>query len=502
MRILTYLIILLLSATGVSAQVVPSGQPYQGTNYRGGIGAEKATWMAVVLDTTAANSNTDFASFRMKGRFFIDNSGIFWFHNGTKWEQVSTVTVLSTYVKYSDTSAMLFPYLRKSDASATYVKYTDTAVMLMPYLRSYDTTNMLSVYLRKIDTASLSTRINLRVSYTDTANMLAPYLRSSVAATTYWNLSGNAISAVQTLGSTTAFPIRFRTNNTTWDSLSSSGNRVFIMPTTNLFDFFKAIETTGGQIFKWTNSTTDIRLRIGTDGMPFDFQYVKASGSSVISSASNLRLNATTGIALNPQSTLILSIVANQFLRMNTGGEAGTTRFQMNHLGRFTFGGTTDDGVNLAQFLGTVMVQTTPAGTNADSVLVKGTGGQLRVIAPLPEIHLQATVQTANATPTTIATIPLTTSGATLVLSSVDVTGNPSGAGSVWNLKRCAIKNNAGTLTKVGGATVVPTPTQRTAPISTADFDVVISGTNVLIQVTGEAATTINWKATYKYHID
>lgn len=502
MRLLTFLIILLLSHTGAFGQVVPSGQTYQGTNYRGGVGADRATWMAVVIDTTTANSNSDFSAFRMKGRFFIDNNGVYWFHNGTKWEQVATVTVLSTYVKYSDTSAMLFPYLRKSDAAATYVKYTDTAIMLMPYLKTFDTTSMLSVYLRKIDTASLSTRINLRVSYTDTANMLAPYLRSSVAATTYWSLSGNAISAVQTLGSTTAFPIRFRTNNTTWDSLSSVGNRVFITPATNNFDFFKAIDVPGNQIFKWTNNTADIRLRIGTDAMPWDFLYVKGSGSSAITSGSNLRLNATSIVAINPQSTLILSIVANQFLRMNTGGEGGTTRFQLNSLGRFTFGGTTDDGVNLAQFLGSIMVQTTPLGANTDSLLVKGTGGQLRVIAPLPEIQLQTTVQTTNATPTTIATIPLTTSGATLVLSSVDVTGNPSGAGSVWNLKRCAIKNNAGTLTKVGGATVVPTPTQRTAPISTADFDIVISGTNVLIQVTGEAATTINWKATYKYHID
>ena len=36
---------------------------------------------------------------------------------------------------------------------------------------------MLSVYLRKLDTASLSRRIDLRVKYTDTAAMLDPYLR-------------------------------------------------------------------------------------------------------------------------------------------------------------------------------------------------------------------------------------------------------------------------------------------------------------------------------------
>ena len=36
---------------------------------------------------------------------------------------------------------------------------------------------MLSKYLRKTDTASLSSRIDLRVKYTDTASMLTPYLR-------------------------------------------------------------------------------------------------------------------------------------------------------------------------------------------------------------------------------------------------------------------------------------------------------------------------------------
>jgi uncharacterized protein (TIGR02145 family) len=40
-----------------------------------------------------------------------------------------------------------------------------------------DTAGMLTPYLRKLDTASLSNRINLKVNITDTAVMLTPYLR-------------------------------------------------------------------------------------------------------------------------------------------------------------------------------------------------------------------------------------------------------------------------------------------------------------------------------------
>lgn len=89
------------------------------------------------------------------------------------------------FVSTTDTSAMLSPYLR----SYLGVKYSDTASMLSPYLRKIDssslsnrinlklnisdTSSMLSPYLRKIDTASLSNRINERVKYTDTTSLIA-----------------------------------------------------------------------------------------------------------------------------------------------------------------------------------------------------------------------------------------------------------------------------------------------------------------------------------------
>lgn len=92
--------------------------------------------------------------------------------------KIATKTDLALKLNISDTATMLSKYLRKTDTASLSnridlrVKYTDTATMLTPYLR-------------KIDTTSLSNRINLKVNIADTATMLSPYLRSNTASATY-----------------------------------------------------------------------------------------------------------------------------------------------------------------------------------------------------------------------------------------------------------------------------------------------------------------------------
>jgi len=168
-----------------------------------------------------------------------NNQGLFYDSVAKLWENKSISTVLgytpannATVVKYADTSAMLSSYLRKVDTASlstridARVKYSDTATMLSPYYRTAtataalatkvnytDTAAMLGGYLRKVDTstlsnridlklnsadttslsnridlklnsadtASLSTRIDARVKYTDTATMLSPYYRTATA---------------------------------------------------------------------------------------------------------------------------------------------------------------------------------------------------------------------------------------------------------------------------------------------------------------------------------
>ena len=100
------------------------------------------------------------------------------------------------------------------------------------------------------------------------------------------------------------------------------------------------------------------------------------------------------------------------------------------------------------------------------------------------------TVQTTDATPTTISTIAIASDSAVNISAYItgasadfsDVTG-----GSV----QATVRNDSGTLTIVG--TSLPIVNAST----TGTFDIVVSGTNALIQVTGLAATTYNWTNRY-----
>lgn len=99
------------------------------------------------------------------GMIAIDtcNNVLFQWTRANGWTPISTGT-------YLDTTSL-------SNRINQRVKYTDTSAMLLPYLKKIDTTAMLNRYLRKSDTASLSNRINLKLNISDTSSMLSKYLR-------------------------------------------------------------------------------------------------------------------------------------------------------------------------------------------------------------------------------------------------------------------------------------------------------------------------------------
>jgi hypothetical protein len=103
------------------------------------------------------------------------------------------------------------------------------------------------------------------------------------------------------------------------------------------------------------------------------------------------------------------------------------------------------------------------------------------------------TVQTTDATPTTLASIAVTTS------QSLTIAGEIIGAKSDYS---AAIGGNfLGTARRAGGGlTLVGAPIINLNEDSggSPDFNVVVSGNNLIVQVTGEAATTYNWKATLR----
>jgi len=112
---------------------------------------------------------------------------------------VKIISDVATSPHPSTPSAILTVTQQSGIMAGTGISPLDTANMLSPYLRKIDTlslsnrinlklnisdtSTMLSKYLRKTDTATLSNRINLKLNISDTATMLNPYLRKIDTAT-------------------------------------------------------------------------------------------------------------------------------------------------------------------------------------------------------------------------------------------------------------------------------------------------------------------------------
>lgn len=96
--------------------------------------------------------------------------------------------------------------------------------------------------------------------------------------------------------------------------------------------------------------------------------------------------------------------------------------------------------------------------------------------------------KTTDATPITLTYTPPTTSTGRL---TVVVTATNGTSVKVWNLW-VQVKRGAGNVSIVG-AVVNPIATQGDAGASTWTAAVTVSGANVVLTLTGQAATTIHW---------
>ena len=157
-----------------------------------------------------------------------NNQGLFYDSASNIWVNKSIATALgytpannANVVKYADTSAMLSSYLRKVDTASL-------STRINTKLNSADTaslSNRINLKLNSADTASLSTRIDARVKYSDTSAMLGGYLRKVdtaslstriTAAGNDWKLTGNAGTSVSTnyIGTSDNVDVAFKRNNT------------------------------------------------------------------------------------------------------------------------------------------------------------------------------------------------------------------------------------------------------------------------------------------------
>ena len=102
----------------------------------------------------------------------VENSSLY--YKSGLWRDTTAALLVS------DTALMLTPYLRKLDTISLSnrinlkLNISDTASMLTPYFKDSDTTSL-----------NLTSRFAAKLNISDTATMLTNYLRSGVAASTY-----------------------------------------------------------------------------------------------------------------------------------------------------------------------------------------------------------------------------------------------------------------------------------------------------------------------------
>lgn len=102
------------------------------------------------------------------------------------------------------------------------------------------------------------------------------------------------------------------------------------------------------------------------------------------------------------------------------------------------------------------------------------------------------TTTTADATPTALATIAVASNTAVTINGTITARNTTGTINNVTGGRfTCSAINTAGTLT------LAATPDTTVQSTSSATFNVVVSGTNLVVQVTGIAATAYSWSTTY-----
>lgn len=106
-----------------------------------------------------------------------------------------------------------------------------------------------------------------------------------------------------------------------------------------------------------------------------------------------------------------------------------------------------------------------------------------------------STVQTSDATPTSLATVTPASNSVTTITGKIAAASADYSDATGGSFTAVAV-NASGTLTLVG------TPFVTINASSTASFNVIVSGSDLIVQVTGIAATTYNWTAEYETVVD
>lgn len=127
-------------------------------------------------------------------------------------------------------------------------------------------------------------------------------------------------------------------------------------------------------------------------------------------------------------------------------------------------------------------------------------GNLTRVNGSATVTHDLVVAQTTDATPTTIATLPVPASGCvTLTVLPQGIQSDGSNGFEQAPTTNSARRNGAAAPTLSQGASgSISATLENTFAIPRPTLTFVISGNNLTIVVTGKAATTINWAVEYR----
>jgi hypothetical protein len=130
-------------------------------------------------------------------------------------------------------------------------------------------------------------------------------------------------------------------------------------------------------------------------------------------------------------------------------------------------------------------------GASNGYLLQSDASGNATWVAPAAASLLVANATTTDATPTALITVAIGQAGSVLTIAGSLQAADNAYANAVGGNFNVTVFNNASANALVGTPIVVVNST------SAATFNAVISGNNLLLQVTGVAATTYHWTATY-----
>lgn len=104
--------------------------------------------------------------------------------------------------------------------------------------------------------------------------------------------------------------------------------------------------------------------------------------------------------------------------------------------------------------------------------------------------YLVGKVTTTNAAHTTLIEIPLATVGRVMLVEA-NVIGKTDASALTSFRLTASFKNVAGVVSQVGAVNIVHAHSDTA--LNTADVDLTVSGTSVIVRVQGVAATNVTW---------